>query len=81
MSGPLLDLIGRRGSLRFSAIPLSTGWILIGFAKTIPCLLIGRLILGFAVGLMAVPAQVQKANYSVNYANKKFLIHFCIILS
>ncbi|KOC58831.1 Facilitated trehalose transporter Tret1, partial [Habropoda laboriosa] len=58
MSGPLLDGIGRRGSLRFSAIPLSVGWVIIGFSQNIPCLLIGRAISGFAVGLMAVPAQV-----------------------
>ncbi|CAK9815689.1 Facilitated trehalose transporter Tret1 [Anthophora plagiata] len=58
MSGPLLDGIGRRGSLQFSAVPLSVGWIIMGFANSIPCLLVGRAMSGFAVGLMAVPAQV-----------------------
>ena len=58
LSGALLDGIGRRGSLQLSAIPLCAGWIIIGFARSIPCLLIGRVVLGFAVGLMAVPAQV-----------------------
>ncbi|CAK9832942.1 Facilitated trehalose transporter Tret1 [Anthophora retusa] len=58
MSGPLLDGIGRRGSLRFSAVPLSVGWVIMGFANSIPCLLVGRAMSGFAVGLMAVPAQV-----------------------
>ncbi|KAG9428779.1 facilitated trehalose transporter Tret1-2 isoform X1 [Apis mellifera carnica] len=58
MSGPLLDGIGRRGALQFSAIPLSVGWFIIGFATNIPCLLVGRVVLGFGVGLMAAPAQV-----------------------
>ncbi|OAD58904.1 Facilitated trehalose transporter Tret1 [Eufriesea mexicana] len=58
VSGPLLDGIGRRGALQFAAVPLFVGWFAIGFAKTIPCLLIGRIVLGFGVGLMAVPAQV-----------------------
>ncbi|XP_076748724.1 facilitated trehalose transporter Tret1-2 homolog [Xylocopa sonorina] len=58
VSGPLLDTIGRRGALQFSGVPLFAGWILIGFANNIPCLLVGRVILGFAVGIMAVPSQV-----------------------
>ncbi|XP_034184760.2 facilitated trehalose transporter Tret1-2 homolog isoform X2 [Osmia lignaria lignaria] len=58
MSGPLLDGIGRRGSLRLTAVPLCTGWIIMGFAQNIPTLLIGRVVSGLAVGLMAVPAQV-----------------------
>lgn len=62
MSGPLLDGIGRRGALQFSAIPLSVGWFIIGFATNIPCLLVGRVVLGFGVGLMAAPAQVRNLN-------------------
>ncbi|XP_033349895.1 facilitated trehalose transporter Tret1-2 homolog isoform X1 [Bombus vosnesenskii] len=58
VSGPLLDEIGRRGSLQFAAVPLFVGWFVIGFAKNISCLLIGRVVLGFGVGLMGVPAQV-----------------------
>ncbi|XP_017878764.1 facilitated trehalose transporter Tret1-2 homolog isoform X2 [Ceratina calcarata] len=57
-SGPLLDAIGRRGSLQFSGVPLFLGWFFMGFARNIPCLLVGRIILGFGVGLMAVPSQV-----------------------
>lgn len=57
-SGPLLDAIGRRGSLQFSGVPLFLGWFVMGFARNIPCLLVGRIILGLGVGLMAVPAQI-----------------------
>lgn len=63
VSGPLLDEIGRRGSLQFAAVPLFVGWFVIGFAKNISCLLIGRVILGFGVGLMGVPAQVGSIHH------------------
>lgn len=62
VSGALLDEIGRRGSLQFSAVPLCIGWFIMGFAKNIPCLLVGRVVLGFSVGSMAVPAQVRSTN-------------------
>lgn len=62
MSGPLLDEIGRRGALQFSAVPLAVGWFIIGFATNIPILLVGRIVLGFGVGLMAAPAQVRNLN-------------------
>lgn len=58
LSGPLLDTMGRRGCLQFSAIPLFLGWLVMGFAKNIPVLLAGRVVSGFAVGFMAVPMQV-----------------------
>lgn len=62
LSGPLLDAIGRRGSLQLSAIPLGIGWLIIGFSKNVTCLLVGRLICGVSVGLMAVPSQVISEN-------------------
>lgn len=58
LSGPLLDAIGRRGSLQLSAIPLCIGWLIIGFSKSVITILIGRVVCGISVGLMAVPAQV-----------------------
>nr|XP_003705316.1 PREDICTED: facilitated trehalose transporter Tret1-2 homolog [Megachile rotundata]XP_012145256.1 PREDICTED: facilitated trehalose transporter Tret1-2 homolog [Megachile rotundata]XP_012145257.1 PREDICTED: facilitated trehalose transporter Tret1-2 homolog [Megachile rotundata]XP_012145258.1 PREDICTED: facilitated trehalose transporter Tret1-2 homolog [Megachile rotundata]XP_012145259.1 PREDICTED: facilitated trehalose transporter Tret1-2 homolog [Megachile rotundata] len=61
LSGPLLDGIGRRGALRLSAIPLCAGWIIMGFANNIPYILTARIVSGFSIGLMAVPAQVLLA--------------------
>ncbi|XP_047354532.1 facilitated trehalose transporter Tret1-2 homolog [Vespa velutina] len=58
LSGPFLDTLGRRGCLQLSAIPLCLGWIVMGFAKNIPALLVGRIVSGFAVGFMGVPSQV-----------------------
>ncbi|XP_046826090.1 facilitated trehalose transporter Tret1-2 homolog [Vespa crabro] len=58
LSGPFLDTLGRRGCLQLSAIPLCLGWIVMGFARNIPALLVGRIVSGFAVGFMGVPSQV-----------------------
>ncbi|CAL1680465.1 unnamed protein product [Lasius platythorax] len=58
LSGPLLDMIGRRGSLQLSAVPLCIGWLIIGFSRSVIAILIGRVVCGLSVGLMAVPAQV-----------------------
>ncbi|KAI4498877.1 hypothetical protein M0802_006052 [Mischocyttarus mexicanus] len=58
LSGPFLDTLGRRGCLQLSAVPLCLGWIVMGFAKNIPSLFVGRIVSGFAVGFMAVPSQV-----------------------
>ncbi|XP_029178492.1 facilitated trehalose transporter Tret1-2 homolog isoform X2 [Nylanderia fulva] len=58
LSGPLLDMIGRRGSLQLCAIPLCVGWLIIGFSRCVTAILIGRLVCGLSVGMMAVPVQV-----------------------
>ncbi|XP_067211130.1 facilitated trehalose transporter Tret1-2 homolog isoform X2 [Linepithema humile] len=58
LSGPLLDAIGRRSSLQLSAVPLCIGWLIIGFSRNVISILVGRVVCGLSVGLMAVPAQV-----------------------
>ncbi|EFN87595.1 Sugar transporter ERD6-like 6 [Harpegnathos saltator] len=58
MSGPLIEAIGRRGCLQLSAIPICVGWLIIGFSRSVTSILVGRVICGLSVGLMAVPAQV-----------------------
>ncbi|XP_014484649.1 PREDICTED: facilitated trehalose transporter Tret1-2 homolog [Dinoponera quadriceps] len=58
LSGPLTETIGRRGTLQLSAIPLCIGWLIIGFSRSVISILVGRVICGLSVGLMAVPAQV-----------------------
>lgn len=66
LSGPLTETIGRRGTLQLSTFPLSLGWIIIGFSRNVTSMLVGRVICGLSVGLMAVPAQVQ---YLINAHN------------
>ncbi|XP_011873312.1 PREDICTED: facilitated trehalose transporter Tret1-2 homolog [Vollenhovia emeryi] len=58
LSGPLLDTIGRRGSLQLSVIPLCVGWLIIGLSRSVTAILVGRVVCGVSVGFMAVPAQV-----------------------
>ncbi|CAD6214772.1 GSCOCG00004209001-RA-CDS [Cotesia congregata] len=58
ISGPLLDAIGRRSCLQLSAVPLCIGWLLIGFAKNLWLMLLGRFFAGFGVGICGVSAQV-----------------------
>lgn len=58
VSGPIMEFIGRRGSLQFAVIPLCSGWITMAFAKYVHHIFIGRILSGFAVGLTAVPSQV-----------------------
>lgn len=59
LSGPLLEMIGRRSSLQWATIPLCIGWLIIGFSKSVVAILIGRIVCGISVGLMPVPSQVQ----------------------
>lgn len=59
LSGPIMDAFGRRGALQVSAIPLAVGWIVMGLAQNVPTIISGRIISGFAVGLVSVPSQVR----------------------
>ncbi|KAI5644337.1 sugar transporter domain-containing protein [Phthorimaea operculella] len=59
MSGPIMEAIGRRRTLQASTLPLVLGWILIGTASHHALLLLGRVVCGFAVGIMAAPSQVH----------------------
>ncbi|XP_012260702.2 facilitated trehalose transporter Tret1-2 homolog isoform X2 [Athalia rosae] len=58
LSGPLMDAIGRRGSLQLSVIPLAVGWIIMGLAPSIAGIIAGRLVSGVGVGIVIVPSQV-----------------------
>lgn len=53
-----MDRFGRRPALMFCNVPLVCGWILIALATSHPVLLAGRVLAGFAVGLLTAPAQV-----------------------
>lgn len=59
MSGPVMEAIGRRRTLQASTLPLIVGWILIGTASHYGLVLLGRVVCGFAVGIMAATSQVS----------------------
>lgn len=53
-----MEAIGRKRTLQTCTLPLIVGWILIGTATHHALLLLGRVVCGFAVGIMAAPSQV-----------------------
>ncbi|XP_062004370.1 sugar transporter ESL1-like isoform X2 [Rosa rugosa] len=62
VNGKITDLIGRRGTMWFSAIFSTAGWFSIAFAKNAWWLDIGRLLLGFSVGIIyyVVPVYIAE---------------------
>ncbi|CAK9167481.1 unnamed protein product [Ilex paraguariensis] len=65
MSGKIADLIGRRGTMGFSDIFCLIGWLAIVFAKGSWWLNLGRLSIGYGIGLLsyvviAVPVYIAE---------------------
>lgn len=54
-----MDRWGRKFALLASIVPLITGWIVIAIAQSHYTILLGRVIAGISVGLLAAPAQVS----------------------
>ncbi|XVE89748.1 hypothetical protein DITRI_Ditri20bG0019900 [Diplodiscus trichospermus] len=61
LSGRIADLIGRRCTMWFSEIFCSAGWLSIAFAKSALWLDIGRLSIGFGVGMICYVVPVYIA--------------------
>ncbi|KAF2901970.1 hypothetical protein ILUMI_04219 [Ignelater luminosus] len=64
LSGTLIDFLGRKLTLQISCIPLICGWVFISLSGNHALLLVGRVLAGMAVGLMAAPGQVYVAEIS-----------------
>lgn len=56
-----MDYAGRRPTLMITILPLVLGWTIIATAGNYIALLVGRILAGISVGLMAAPAQVSIA--------------------
>ncbi|GFR31422.1 facilitated trehalose transporter Tret1 [Trichonephila clavata] len=54
VAGPLADKIGRKSTLIVNILPFVVGWLTISFAKTVGAVIAGRLICGFASGVISV---------------------------
>lgn len=54
----MADHIGRRSTLLISVIPLFMGWSMLALSQNYAMLLAGRLLCGFATGILGGPAQV-----------------------
>ncbi|KAM5561363.1 sugar transporter ESL1-like [Rosa sericea] len=82
VNGKLADLIGRRGTMWFSAIFSTAGWFSIAFAKNAWWLDIGRLSIGFSVGIIyyVVPvyiAEVTPKDHRGRFTSANQLIISC----
>ncbi|KAH9688745.1 Sugar transporter ERD6-like 5 [Citrus sinensis] len=53
MSGKIADYIGRRGTMGFSDIVCIIGWVIIVFSKAAWWLDLGRLLVGYGMGLLS----------------------------
>ncbi|XP_060668355.1 sugar transporter ERD6-like 9 isoform X5 [Ziziphus jujuba] len=62
VNGRITDLIGRRGTMWFSEIVCMAGWFLIAFAKNARWLDLGRVLLGFGMGVLyyVVPVYIAE---------------------
>ncbi|KAJ0402684.1 hypothetical protein ATCC90586_009461 [Pythium insidiosum] len=61
VAGYLGDRLGRAGALELASVPFVIGWLLVGLAYGELTVLIGRYMLGAAVGLMGVSAPIYLA--------------------
>lgn len=61
LGGPLVDYIGRRKTILFSAPPFFLGWILIATARIVPLVLAGRALCGLCVGVGSLAYPVYLA--------------------
>lgn len=63
VSAGIMDAYGRKNTLLFSIMPLLSGWSIIALSTSHIAILVGRIVCGIAVGLMAAPAQVREINF------------------
>ncbi|KAF7114645.1 hypothetical protein RHSIM_RhsimUnG0079900 [Rhododendron simsii] len=61
MSGKIADLLGRRCTMGFSEIFSIIGWLAIAFSQGAWCLYLGRLSLGYGIGLLSYVVPVYIA--------------------
>nr|ADP37159.1 putative ERD6-like transporter [Vitis vinifera] len=82
ISGKITDLIGRRGTMWFSEIFCTMGWLAIAFAKDHWWLDLGRLSIGFGIGLICyvVPvyiAEITPQNIRGGFTSAHMLMICC----
>ncbi|KAK4875499.1 hypothetical protein RN001_011921 [Aquatica leii] len=64
LSGVFMDYFGRKATLQLSCLPLIAGWVFITSSHNHTLILVGRVLAGTAVGLIAAPCQVYVAEVS-----------------
>eukprot|EP00249_Psilotum_nudum_P019464 c27265_g1_i1 orf=329-1798(+) len=64
VSGQLAEFLGRKGALVVAAIPNIFGWIAISLARDASILYLGRLLVGFGVGVISFTVPIYIAEIS-----------------
>ncbi|KAI5068178.1 hypothetical protein GOP47_0016523 [Adiantum capillus-veneris] len=53
LSGLVADILGRKGALIAAAVPNICGWVIVALAEAVYTLYIGRILIGFGVGMIS----------------------------
>ncbi|XP_014213486.1 facilitated trehalose transporter Tret1 isoform X2 [Copidosoma floridanum] len=56
--GPLIEYVGRRNTILFTAFPFILAWLLIGMANGVSMIMFGRSLSGFCVGIASLSLPV-----------------------
>ncbi|XP_010550039.1 PREDICTED: sugar transporter ERD6-like 3 [Tarenaya hassleriana] len=72
-SGKVADILGRRGTMWFAQIFCISGWLAIAFAKNSLWLDVGRLSLGYGVGLFSYVIPVYVAEITPKHVRGAFV--------
>ncbi|XP_030503577.2 sugar transporter ERD6-like 5 isoform X1 [Cannabis sativa] len=80
LNGKLADLTGRRATMWLSEALSTTGWLAIAFGKNVRWLDFGRLLLGFADGLICYTVPVYIAEISPKSIRGRFTSAYQLLL-
>lgn len=64
LAGYLTDLLGRKRTLIVLQLPAIIGWLMIGFATSVPWIYMGRFLVGLSSGMIGAPSRVYTAEVS-----------------
>ena len=64
LAGPMQDYIGRKPTIIVADLLFTAGALVMGFAPTIPILMVGRLLVGFGVGIASLVVPVYLSEVS-----------------
>ncbi|XP_025423144.1 facilitated trehalose transporter Tret1-2 homolog [Sipha flava] len=64
LAGYLTDLLGRKRTLIALQLPAIVGWLLVGFAPSLPWIYVGRFLVGLSSGMIGAPSRVYTAEVS-----------------
>lgn len=64
LAGYLTDLLGRKRTLVVLQLPAVVGWLMVGFATSVPWIYVGRFLVGLSSGMIGAPSRVYTSEVS-----------------